>query len=374
MVSCQGGRDFCRCATSPLRARPVSWRRRSERLDFQSRMLCFAIECLHSLDIAVSVSAFLFWILVVRLLPLSALLISLMVSTVRADVRADVRALFDRDMSKIDYAEVMVEVERIINPRVEAEAILAEINRMVSQIATAIPSSAPEWDKIGAIQQYIYEPGYWNDGKAFSYDHDDPWGRNFNNRMLSNYLTDRRGNCITMPFLFIAIGQRMGLDVRPSTAPLHVFVRFTDANGDSHNLEATSGAGKARDQHYRNLYPITDLAVQNRVYLATLSQREAVAVIAVLILEHLIHDGRYYDAMAVADILLKNYPTYAYAMAKKGTAAYHLLKANFFDHYKTVEEVPEDKRPMLAYLQRINQHTFDTVSYTHLTLPTKRIV
>ena len=304
--------------------------------------------------------AFCIWILALRLLLVPVLFIGFLASSALADIRADVRALFERDMTNVDFARVMVDVERIVNPRADTDAMLAEIERMANHIGTAIPSTAPEWDKVDAIRQYIYEPGYWNGGQAFSYDLDDPYGQNFQNRLLSDYLNDRRGNCITMPFLFIAIGQRMDLNVRPSTAPLHVLVRFTDANGDSHNLEATSGAGKARDQHYRSLYPITDLAIQNRVYLATLSNREAVAVIAVLVLEHLINEGRHYDAMAVADILLENYPTYAYAMVKKGTAAYHLLKANFFDHYQTIEEVPEEKRPMLAYLQRINQHTFDS--------------
>jgi len=263
-------------------------------------------------------------------------------------------------METIDFAKVMVDVERIINPRVAGNEMLAEIDRMTRHIQTAIPGNAPEWDKVGAIRQYIYEPGYWNGGKAFSYDHDDPWGLDFNNRLLSDYLADRRGNCITMPFLFIAIGQRLGLDVRPSLAPRHVLVRFTTKDGKHYNIEATSEARPAKDDHYLTNFPITAEAVANRVFLATLTNEEAVAVIAVTVVEYLLKEKRYHDAMAVADILLDHYPNFAYAMVKKGTGAYYLLKTNFHDKYATYDEIPEDQRSYLAYLGRTNEHAFQT--------------
>ncbi|MGC9369932.1 MAG: hypothetical protein ACP5DX_10375 [Paracoccaceae bacterium] len=67
--------------------------------------------------------------------------------------------------------------------------------------------------------------------------------------------------------------------------------------------------------------PITPEAVENRVFLATLTNEETVAVIAVVVVEYLLKEERYHDAMAVADILLDHYPNFAYAMVKKGTAA-----------------------------------------------------
>tara|TARA_R110000868_G_scaffold7549_1_gene40625 strand:- start:170 stop:493 length:324 start_codon:yes stop_codon:yes gene_type:complete len=95
------------------------------------------------------------------------------------------------------------------------------------------------------------------------------------------------------------------------------------------------------------------------VFLATLSNEESVALIAVVVVEYLIKEKRYHDAMAVADILLDHYPSFAYAMVKKGAAAYYLLKTNFYDLYPTAQDVPEDQRSYLAYLQRVNQSTFD---------------
>ena len=73
--------------------------------------------------------------------------------------------------------------------------------------------------------------------------------------------------------------------MRPSLAPLHVFVKFTDEAGTVTNLETTSGALPARDVHYRNQLPMTDEAITNGVFLAELSQEETVAVIATVLVE-----------------------------------------------------------------------------------------
>ncbi|SFP22536.1 hypothetical protein SAMN04488056_1355 [Cohaesibacter marisflavi] len=162
-----------------------------------------------------------------------------------------------------------------------------------------------------------------------------------------------------MPFLSIILGQRLGLDVVPAMAPLHVFVKFTDNAGKTWNLEAISGAGAARDQHYRDLLPITDEAVANGVFLAPLTNEQSVAVIAAVVVEELIAEGSYHDAMAVADILIEHYPMFAYIMVKKATASYHLLRTEFHEKYPTAQNVPEDQRPYLAYLQRVNQSMFD---------------
>ena len=276
-----------------------------------------------------------------------------------ADIRSDVRELFTRNMNTLDFARVKIEVDRMIDPSIDANAQLAQIDQMVATIRTMLPPNATSWDKVETIRRYIYQPGSWNNGRAFSYDHDDPYGLDVRNKLLSDYIRDRRGNCITMPFLFIILGQRLGLDVTPAMAPLHVFVKFTDDQGMTYNLETTSGAGPARNQHYRDLLPITDTAVSNGVFLTPLDAEQSVAVIAAIVVEELIAQERYHDAMAVADILIEHYPMFAYIMVKKATASYHLLRTEFHEKYPTAQDVPEDQRPYLAYLQRVNQDMFE---------------
>lgn len=278
--------------------------------------------------------------------------------TAHADIRSDVSSLFEQDYSSFDFADVKIAVDRMIDPTIDAQEQLKQIDQMVGSIRRMLPKNANSWDKVDAIRRYIYQPGPWNEGRAFSYDHDDPYGLDVRNKLLSDYIQDRRGNCITMPFLFIILGQRLGLDVTPAMAPLHVFVKFTDDQGVTHNLEATSGAGRTRDVHYRNLLPITDAAIANGVFLTPLDEQQSIAVIASVLVEKLTTQGRYHDAMALADIILEHYPMYAYIMVKKGTAAYHLLRTEFHEKYPDIRDVPEKKLAYLDYLQTLNQEAF----------------
>lgn len=287
------------------------------------------------------------------LLPIVFFLLSL---PARADVVEDVAALFT--MGQSDLAAIKIAADRIIKPTIDAQTQLARIDAMEQQLRAMLPEGADAWTKLEVLRQFLYQPGPWNGQRAFAYDHDDPLGRDVRNKLLSDYLDDRRGNCITMPFLMLILGQRLGLEVAPALAPLHVLVKFTDDDGVTHNLEATSGGGRARDQHYRDLLPITDAALENGLYLTPLSREQSVAVIAAVVLDHLIARGDYRAALEVSNLLTARHPQFAYTMVKQATAAYHLLQTEFYGRYPKVADVPEELRTDLRHLQEINQSAF----------------
>ncbi|HBG97703.1 MAG TPA: hypothetical protein DDY29_02910 [Rhodobacteraceae bacterium] len=276
-----------------------------------------------------------------------------------ADIRADVAALFEAPALARDLGTIKLDIDRMVDPATDSAAALARIDSMAATISDMTPEGATAWERLAVLQRYVYQPGPWNGGNAFAYDHDDPLGEILESKLLAGYLSDRRGNCVTMPFLYVILGERLGLDMAPAMAPLHILVKFTDDSGAVHNLETTSGAGRARDQHYRELLPITDAAVENGIFLTPLDRRETVAVMAALVVEHLMARGRYHDAIAVSDTLLDQYPGFVYVMVKRGTAAYHLLRTEFHAHYPTIADVPEDKRGYLDWLLRINAESFD---------------
>lgn len=279
-------------------------------------------------------------------------------SVASADAVADVERLFEKNLRSFDFARIKFEVDQMIDPSINVAAQLAVVDQMVDDVATMFPAEATGWQKVEALRRYIYQPGPWNDGSAFRYDHDDPYGLDLRNKLMVDYLEDRAGNCITMPLLFVLIGQRLGLDMTLALAPLHVLVKFTDDQGVTHNLEATSGAGRARDQHYRELLPITDAAVSNGVYLAPLAQDQTIAVIAAVLVENLIAKGRYQEAMDVSDVLLDHHPNFAYVMVKKATASYYLMQKEFAGKNSRSYQVPDERRARLAKLQQINQSMF----------------
>lgn len=275
-----------------------------------------------------------------------------------------VRNLLDASEGKMDFGRAKLAVDQFIDPSIDVEATLVEIDQMVVTINKMLGTLPPElastsMEKMKALRAFLYEGGHWNNGRPFQYDLADPYGQKAGSQLLTSYLASRKGNCVSMPALFLVLGERLGLDVTLSTAPLHVFVKYTDdAAGQTWNLETTSGAGFTRDVWYRQKLPMTDEAIANGVYLKTLSRKEAVSVMATLLLDHLIENGRYDDAIAVADVLIEAYPTNAYALVKKGTAYYRLLDENILEKYPKSSDIPADRIAHANDLYRANQDAF----------------
>ena len=162
-----------------------------------------------------------------------------------------------------------------------------------------------------------------------------------------------------MPMLVLILGERLGLDITLSTAPLHVFAKWTDPeSGATYNFEATSGRF-ARDRHIRNDLPMTDEAIANGVYMKTLTRREALAVMAETALDHLYGTRRYHDVIAVADVILEAYPTHAYALVKKGSAYAKLLQPLIIRKVGILSEVRNDMMSYAEQLSRANGEAFD---------------
>jgi len=204
----------------------------------------------------------------------------------------------------------------------------------------------------------IYEPGEWNGGRRFAYDHTDPLGRDVRNKLISTYLATRRGNCVSMPLLMLIAGERMDLELALSTAPLHMFLRYTDESGREINLEATSGGHPARTEWYRRNLPMSDRAIASGLYMRTLSRREAIAHMASTVVDFLIAEARFQEAIDVAELLLRHYPRDGYTLVKLGSAYGELLRMEFLERFSTPAMIPAALRPRYILLAGRNQLAF----------------
>lgn len=241
-----------------------------------------------------------------------------------------------------DLLAVKLAVDAMVDPSSNAVEVQAEIDRMAADVRVMAGENASLSERLAALKRYLYEGGDWNGNRPFQYDLEDPLGEKPANRLLQRYLTTRRGNCITMPMLMTFVGQRLGLQMTLAEAPLHVFVKYTDSDGAVWNLEATSGGGFTRDVWYREKLPMSDKAVANGVYLRPLSHGETTALIASFLVEHQIEAGAFEDAIAVSNVLLRHYPTFAYGLVKKGSAYSGLLRRELAGKYTRMEDIPAD--------------------------------
>lgn len=162
-----------------------------------------------------------------------------------------------------------------------------------------------------------------------------------------------------MPILFLLVGERMGLNLALSTAPLHIFIRYTDEAGREINLETTSGGHPARLAWYRQNLPMSDRAIASGLYMRTLTRREAVAHMASTVLDFLMTERRFQEAIAVAEIVLRHYPRDGYTMVKLGTAYGEIMRVEFIQRYPDPAAIPPPLRQRFVMLARGNQAAFE---------------
>lgn len=264
-----------------------------------------------------------------------------------------IQAILDTPEEQIDLARAKLTIDRMIDPSINVEGTLKKLDVMASKLKAKLPAKASSQDRLEALRTYIYQAGPWNNNHPFSYDLSDPLGQKLNNKLLTTYLSTRKGNCVSMPLLFVILGRKIGLDVTIATAPGHVFVKYRDESGSLYNLETTSGAGFTRDAWLQEQIPMTDQAIANGVYMRPLDNKEAVVVIAE-VLSHFLSAqlDQEQACIALAELQLKYHPKFVNAMLQTSAAYWHLRQRQFANKYQTADEIPLSERERFAELGR----------------------
>lgn len=271
---------------------------------------------------------------------------------------ATIRELLAQSDRNLSYEDAKIVFDQIIFPNLDQASVTAEIDGLAAS-ASYIAVGTTDIDRLKAVRQVIYEPGDWNGNRPFTYDHADPYGVDIKNKLLATYLDTRKGNCVSMPILQLIVAERLGLNVSLSTAPRHVFLRYTNpATGRSIAIESTSGGHPAREAEYFEKMGVTQRQVENGIYLGVLSKRETIAVMASTVTEWLMSQGRYEDVIQVTNVLLEYYPKDIHALLMRGSAYGELLNRDYLSIYPVPEVIPPELRPRFRMLASENAAAF----------------
>lgn len=260
--------------------------------------------------------------------------------------------------NQLNFAEIKVNLDKLIDPKIDVKAILNKLDNMAATIQSMLRPNATSAEKVFGIKKYLYEKGGWNQYRIYQYDFNDPLGTKISNKLLSNYLVTRKGNCITMPFLFIILANKLGVNATASTAPLHVFVKYTDEHDKTYNLETTSGANVTRDVWYQEQMDITDKGMKSGIYLATLTKKETLAVITMTLAEYYAKQKQYETVIEISGLALKHYPKYVNAMLRAGSSFYKVLQRDYLSKYPNPNMIPANEKQRFQYLSGNNRGLF----------------
>jgi regulator of sirC expression with transglutaminase-like and TPR domain len=235
-----------------------------------------------------------------------------------AESYSNIEKILASPEDQIDLAFARLVIEKEVYPGINIRESLQKIDQIVATIQNMPEYGTTSLERMGTVLRYIYTPGPWNNYQAYQYDLDDPFGKkNPEGKSIANYLSTKKGNCVSMPILVTILGQRLGVNVNLSIAPHHAFARYTDDQNIVTNIETTSGTLLA-DQQYIEAFEIHPEAIKYGIYLQNLTKKEAVAFMLYEIGKMHLYNSHYDKAHHTADLMLKYHPKLVNAMLLKG--------------------------------------------------------
>ena len=96
---------------------------------------------------------------------------------------------------------------------------------------------------------------------------------NPDNYLLDRVLAWKRGNCLGMTVVFLALAERLDIPLGSVYVPSHCFVRY-EGNGARINVETAMGGAERKDEWYARKYHLKE----GSPYLRTLGRRDMIGV------------------------------------------------------------------------------------------------
>jgi len=233
-----------------------------------------------------------------------------------------------------DLAEAALRLAPEAANRRDRRETLRRIDELAGRVTTALPPGATPRQTLDVINDVLFT----KEGFRGTISLSDP-----SSPSIPQLLRDKRGTCVNLVILYLAIAERLGLDVHAAATPVHLFVRYDGPDGVI-NIETLEQGRTVDDAEYRRRNRIADSSVERGLFLGPLSQRAVIA--------HFLSNrgaiasrgGRREDALADFDAALELYPDLEAAYYNRGLEQ---LKAGQFeaaraDLTKAVELHPLD--------------------------------
>lgn len=249
----------------------------------------------------------------------------------------------------------------------DIEQIKIKINQMIVTKNLKRYKTAGNW----AIFTYMTDSIPENNFHPCSYDLENFMGdKDYESFMVSSLLKTRKGNCHSLPFLYKILADEINVEAFIATAPMHVYIKHKDEQGQWWNLEMTSGTF-SRTSFIMESFNVSDAGMESGLYMKALSDKESVTLcFSDLLVYYDKKTGIYYDDFVRKTYTtgLKYYPNSLLQLIKADDQKYHLdkaIKRKGLNNYSKIKPYPD-----LVKLEKEFKTTKDyiiKIGYSYLT-------
>ena len=182
----------------------------------------------------------------------------------------------------------------------------------------------------------------------YSYNFEDPMGqKDWKNMFVSKLLATRKGNCHSLPYLYIILAEELGVNAYLALAPRHMYIKIKNNKNGWYNTELTSGTFPLDAWLMASGYIHLD-AITNSVYMKALNKRENLALCLVDLAQGYErkfpdHNGKF--MLECSELALQYFPNYINALLVRVEALRiqinHFLAGKKADFPEAIPRYPE---------------------------------
>lgn len=190
-----------------------------------------------------------------------------------------IEQIFVLPEEEIDIGLASLVIAKEAYPDMNIEFFDYALDYMVDNIRIMNQDNEDPEARIALLNYYLFVPGQWNDSLTFTFDFNDMLGRKTENQYLNGLIATPKGNCLTIPLLYLAIADRLDWPIYAVRAPQHFFCRYIvdSESNEYYNIETTAKGMISEDQYYIDEMRISEAGLKNGCYMRTLSEKEYLA-------------------------------------------------------------------------------------------------
>ncbi|MBI4656512.1 MAG: hypothetical protein HY746_07190 [Elusimicrobia bacterium] len=172
---------------------------------------------------------------------------------------------------EIDIWKVSLTMAGDAYPDIDMKYFTEEFEAIVNRAKDMTPPDASPDVRIRTLNTLFYKR------MEINYDKTDYMGKKIINRYIFGVVETGAGTCANLAAFYISVAKRLGYPVYAVAAPQHLFARYIDPSLDRQNIDPTGKGGWSSDEEYIRDMEIPQKAIDNGVYLRTMTNKELAA-------------------------------------------------------------------------------------------------